>query len=322
MSPKGNISKYYSLYKPSSSTNGLKYDKRIDVAIINELNNNCESISSSDLKRRIERILNHQINSRTYSDHLKRMLKENLLYRHDTGDRGKTAVFYSLTKESKRKKQLKLLSTDPQYGSFKKIYANLFFKAITEPEIYSGTNSNLDQLLSDINASRKDLKIDHIKKEYFNGNSYIKNVNEPEKRILPIALVIYYKPISNVNITETTIYYENIRTHLIWEGDSWYDFAIPGISMKGFCNNFYAFKPKPDDVEKAFLLLLKNNLIKPIMEFRGETRYILADKILYDLITDIKLLVKIQRDVDYILDQYEPPSLEQIEKRKILYSDD
>ncbi len=92
--------------------------------------------------------------------------------------------------------------------------------------------------------------------------------------------------------------------------------------MKGFCNKFYAFKPKSDDVEKAFLLLLKNNLIKPIMEFRGETRYILADKMLYDLITDIKLLDKIQRDVDYILDHYESPSLEQIEKRKILYSDD
>jgi hypothetical protein len=59
------------------------------------------------------------------------------------------------------------------------------------------------------------------------------------------------------------------------------------------------------------------------MEFRGETRYVLSDKALHDLIVDIKLLDKVNREEDYIkLTYYVAPSPEEIEKRRIFYTEE
>ena len=319
MSGKRGAEKYYNLHKPASVRSGIKYDKDIDIAIINELARSKES-TSGDLKRRVEKTLGRTINPKTYYDHVQKLKDENVVHKRDTGARGIASVFYSLTEEAEKRRQLKLLRTDPENELFKKIYANLLFKGITEPEIYC---YDLDKLLSDLHVTRKDLVIDHIEKKYFSEKSHIRIGGKPEERILPNTTVIYYKQISNVQITETITYHKNIRTHHVWEENSILVFSVPGISIKEFSDRFYTFRPKPEDVEKAFLLLWKNHLIKPLMEFRGETRYVLADDALHDLITDIRLLHKVEKEESYLkLTYYGPPSEEEIEKRKVFYTEE
>jgi hypothetical protein len=318
MSRRSKAAKNYSLHEAAHIRNGKKYDEQIDVEIINELVDS-EEIASGDLKKRIERTLGRTINPRTYYDHLQMLQDENIVYKRDTGERGKKSVFYSLTEEAKKRRQLKLLRTDPDYDLFKKIYANLLFRGLTESETYS---CSLDQLLSYLHVTSKDLIIDHIEKKHFEGNSDIRIDGKPEVRVLPNATVIHYKQISNVQITETTGYRKNIRTHHVWEEPSWIIVSVPGISIKKFTDWFYSsFRPKPEDAEKAFILLWKNHLIRPIMEFRDETRYVLADSALHDLITDIKLLSKVESEEDYLkLTYYGPPSDEEIEKQKMFYT--
>jgi hypothetical protein len=320
MSKTGRRAKYSDLLE-QHSRNGLKYDEQMDIAIVNELSIS-ESISNSDLKRRIEGVLDRTINSRTYSDHLKKMLHENILQKYDTGERGKQAVYYSLTEQAKKQKQLRILRTDPKCNSFRQIYAILFFRAITEAEIYHCDNSNLDQLLSDIHATRKDLAVNYIKKEYYNGNSNIRITNEPENRILPNATVVHYKPISAVYITETITYRKNIRTHYIWEDGNWYNFYIPGISISGLIEKFSDLMQREEEIEEAFILLSKNRIIKPVMEFRNEIRYALTDKEMCDLITDLKLLEDFETDLNhFMLDYYGLPSDKEIEKIKLMTLD-
>ena len=114
---------HHSLYK-SRSVNGLKYDEQIDIAIINELHNS-EYIGSSSLKRKIERTLGRTINTRTYSDHLKRLVTDNLLKKNDTGQRGKESVFYSVTEEAQKRLKLRILRIEPKHKLFKEIFINL-----------------------------------------------------------------------------------------------------------------------------------------------------------------------------------------------------
>jgi hypothetical protein len=99
MSIKAKTKTRYSLYKPCS-VNGLKYDQQIDIAIINELRNS-EYISSWNLKRKIERALGRTINTRTYSDHLKRMVTDNLLKKNDIGEGARNQFFIQLQKKQK-----------------------------------------------------------------------------------------------------------------------------------------------------------------------------------------------------------------------------
>ena len=103
MSTKNNFAKSYELTKLRPTRNGLKYDVGIDVAIINSAS---ELITSGDLKRKIETSLGRSVKERNYFAHLKKMVKENILTRKDSGERGKRAVFYLLTEEAKKKKTI------------------------------------------------------------------------------------------------------------------------------------------------------------------------------------------------------------------------
>jgi hypothetical protein len=215
----------------------------------------------------------------------------------------------------------------PDFDSLKKIYANLLLKAITEPEEYTFGSSGVDQILSHLHKTRKDLAIDNIQKEYSDTRAHMsildKNGYRVPERVLAIGTVINYMPIEDIQIIELITYRENTQTHHIWEDESLFYFSIPGVSSKALANTFDIFKPEPETVEKAFNLLLKSNLIKPKMEFRGETRYVLSDKALHDLIVDIKLLDKVNREEDYIkLTYYVAPSPEEIEKRRIFYTEE
>jgi DNA-binding transcriptional ArsR family regulator len=70
-------------------------------------------MSSGELKKRVEKILDGvTISPSTFSRHIKKMLSQNELIKCDTGKRGKKSVFYSLTEEAKKRRQLRLLRLD------------------------------------------------------------------------------------------------------------------------------------------------------------------------------------------------------------------
>jgi hypothetical protein len=314
MSRRKSLASYYSLYEITPARNGLKYDNSIDIAIVEALFCSGES-GSSELGRKVQKNLHSSIKDKTYYNHLKRLQKEDIISKRDTG-RGKK-VYYSLTKRAKQRAELRLLRTYCDFNSLKKIYVNLLLRAIVEPE--QSVYSNVKLLLSYLRITRNDLKIDHIEKVRSEG--ILENLEKPIK-FLPLRLIFRYKPIlDSIQITETITYCENTQTHCICE-ESQYYLSISGVKRKDFANTYYTFKPKEEDVETAFDLLLKSGLIIK-KEFLGEDRYYLADNELQELIVDIKKLDKIKREENYVkLTYYKPPSDEEINERRVLYTDE
>jgi hypothetical protein len=125
--PSRRNTKYYGI-RCSPAENGLKYDTAIDAAIIDELSV-FGSLSSAKLKRRIEKALHRNIFPKTYYNHMKMLVSDNLLDRDDSAGLGKL-VFYSLTEEAKNRKPLGLLRTDPDYSKTKYLYYHLLFEGI------------------------------------------------------------------------------------------------------------------------------------------------------------------------------------------------
>jgi hypothetical protein len=314
MNRRKRLASYYSLYEVPPARNGLKYDNTIDVAIVEELACS-EECSSSDLRRKVQEYLHRTIKDKTYYNHLKRLQKEDIISKRDTGRGSK--VYYSLTGKAKERAKLRLLRTYSNFDSLKKIYINLLLRAIVEPELL--VYSNVECLLSDLHLTRKDLKVDHIEKAYSEG--ICESLDKPEK-FLPMRLIFKYKPISDgIQITETITYYENTQTHLICE-ESQYYLSIPGVRRRDFANFYYTFKPNEEDVETAFDLLIKSRLIIR-KESLGEVRYCLADEELQELILDIKKLDKIKREENYIkLTYYKHPSDEEINESRVFYTDE
>ena len=58
------------------------------------------------------------------------------------------------------------------------------------------------------------------------------------------------------------------------------------MSVEDIVQKYYTFKPRLSDCERALELLLKRDVIRPIMEFRGKTRYVIADPALTDFVND------------------------------------
>lgn len=104
--------KHYSLHEYTPIRNGLKSDKAMDVAIVDELACTKE-INSADLKRKIERTLERAIKDKTYYNHLQKLQYEKIVHKRDTGDRGRRSVYYFLTEEVKKRVQLRLLRVYP-----------------------------------------------------------------------------------------------------------------------------------------------------------------------------------------------------------------
>ena len=188
------------------SHNGILYYVDIDIAIVNQLSN-CESVYSSELKRKIEGSLGRKVPFPTFSAHIKRMLKENILQKNDTQQRGKISVSYAMTEDARKLNQLRLLRTDPQYELFKKIYGHLLFCDIKHPSCFCTASigtKDLDKLLSDIHATRNDLIIECMRK----GEKEVFEIETEDRDIkpLPYSVTIKYKPISQVRISTVVNY--------------------------------------------------------------------------------------------------------------------
>src|SRR5215208_2213611 len=244
------------LFHAPPTTNGLQYDEQIDVSIVGELDSSIE-ISSGNLKRKMEKRLNRAVNSKTYSAHVKRLEKENIVYKRDTRQRGTKSVFYSLSKEAEKKRFLRIIRTDLECNSFIRIYTALFFKAITEPGIYHYSISDLEKLLSEMHATRSVLVIDHIEKRYSQDVAHMKFSKKEDYRQIPDYLCICYKPVFGVHIREIIRYRKSVQTKHTIELPSKFVVSVPGVSINEFIEKFnYTFEFKSEQVQDAFMRLL------------------------------------------------------------------
>ncbi len=156
---------------PHKKKKGLEYDIDIDRAIFHELNLS-ESVSSGQLKIRIEKFLGRQsITPAVYYDHINKMLNERDLEKKDTRERGKQSVFYSLTKEAKREWKLNIHRLNPEHVIFRKIYERLFFYEFEgTPAFIISSEQNFDKLLQSQFSTTRD-KLEWWKSSH--GGNYV-----------------------------------------------------------------------------------------------------------------------------------------------------
>src|SRR3954468_19012352 len=105
----------------------MQYDNDIDNVIVDELASN-GPISYLELEDRVVKRRGKTMSFETFNFHLKKMVKENVLKKDDRG-RGKQ-VFYSLTEDAKKQRQLNILGVNPNQLLFRRIYEKLFLYEI------------------------------------------------------------------------------------------------------------------------------------------------------------------------------------------------
>jgi DNA-binding HxlR family transcriptional regulator len=294
------------------------YYQEIDLAIINVLSQ-IERMSNGQLKREVEKRCASTIPPKTWSTHLKKMQTENYLLKDDTLQRNQK-VFYSLTEYAKELKDLKLLRTDPKRVAFIQIYANLLFRIIIEGNTYPGVD--LENILNEIHANRQELYIDDIKKKFIESHVEKRELTVPE---IPLRVITktYYKPTSlGVKIIESTSYRENIFYKNRIEYTT-YTYTLPGASVDDLVQMYYTFKPCMADCESALELLLQRDIIRSIMDFRGKTRYVIADPALTDFVTEFSRFCELENEFLNFEWQYLTRHTSNEEQsRRLFYSDE
>jgi hypothetical protein len=295
------------------------YYQEIDQAIADVLSQ-IERLSNGQLKREVERRCENKIPWKTWSTHLKRMQTENYLLKDDTLQRNQK-VFYSLTEYAKELRDLKLLRTDPKRGTFIQIYANLLFRIIIEGNTYPG--DDLENILNEIHANREQLYIDDIKKEFIEGYVEKHELTTSPDLPLRVTTTTHYKPTSlGVKIIESTSYRENTFYKNRTE-DTIYTYTVPGASVDDLAQMYYTFKPCMADCESALELLLQRDIISPIMDFRGKTRYVIADPALTDFVTEFNRYCELENEFLNFKWQYlTHPTSNEEQSRRVFYSDE
>jgi len=296
------------------------YYEEIDRAIVDILSLR-ERMSNGQLKREVEKRCENKIPSKTWSTHLKKMhLEENYLLKDDTLQRNQK-VFYSLTEYAKELRDLRLLRTDPKRGTFIQIYASLLFRIIIEGNTYPG--DDLENILNEIHANREQLYIDNIKKEFIEGYVEKHELTTSPDLPLRVTTTTHYKPTSlGVKIIESTSYRENIFYKNRTE-DTIYTYTVPGASADDLAQMYYTFKPCMADCESALELLLRRDIISPIMDFRGKTRYVIADPALTDFVTEFNRYCELENEFLNFKWQYlTHPTSNEEQSRRVFYSDE
>jgi len=303
---------------------GNVYYQEIDRAIADVLSQ-IDRLSNGQLKREVEKRCENKIPSKTWSTHLKKMQTENYLLKDDTLQRNQK-VFYSLTEYAKELRDLRLLRTDPKRVAFLQIYAILFFSMIIEGTTYAG--DDLENILNEIHANRQQLCIDFIRKKpieieekYHYMYEMPLQYNAPEMP-LQVFIATHYKPTSlGVNIIESTGYRENIFYKNRVEYTT-YTYTVPGVSVEDLAQKYYTFKPCMADCESALELLLRRELVKPVMDFRGKTRYVIADPELTNFATELYWFCDLENEFLNIKWQRLIPTFNEEQSRKFLFSEE
>lgn len=258
----------------------MQYDTRIDNTVIDELSKN-ESISFLKLKRKVERALNRRLSFQTYNDHLKKMILDKIVFKKDSYVRGKP-VFYSLTEDANKRRQLNLLGVSPQQILYRKIYERIFF--------YEAYHSPLNIIRSDdeLNTFLAELKLTTADLEEVSSNIWdLRQALESEKKSHVTTYTTYWIKKYDIRITKT-VYWEGSK-HFQTSYAEEYSFILPGVSIGEFLDTG-AFRKTSSEVENAFSLLIKNGLIKPCINIHGETRYTFTDRKLHFLTHDLRRL--------------------------------
>ncbi|MGN6631022.1 MAG: hypothetical protein ACTHKP_02120 [Nitrososphaeraceae archaeon] len=255
--------KSYTLPSNFRQIKSSKYNVKIDKIIIEVLYEYEISRKSGELKYQIEKILCRTISPDTYSAHMNNLIKEKIVIKDDKG-RGKE-IFYSLSEYGKKLKKLKLLRTDPDQEQFREIYANLFFYCILQGQEYN--TDDLPQLLVDIEVSSKDLKIERI--DEVGDRPIIRDPINAGETQLRFNIVTHYRAMRNVYIREFTIYNENKVNGGIKEYTTYW-YTVPGMSLENFIGRIPDFKPKIEDLRRAFELLSNEDLIRPLWNFKAK----------------------------------------------------
>lgn len=238
---------------------------------------------------------------------------------HDKG-RGSTRK-YAITDNGSKRIQLGLIKSNPHYFILKKIYANLLFRDIDLGITFA--TSDLKYLLSLLQISENQLKIQHIEENYFD-QVQVSNLESPYfERRLPVYVIIHYKPVRSAYIEESIEYREHIYYHFCAEMNSVFRYTLPGLSIKDFINKRQTYKPIRRHVEHIFEVLVKMGIIRPVGQFRDETRYVISDDELLDLIRDIHRLNELENELNrFWFANFDKPDKEQLDKIKLFYPDD
>jgi DNA-binding MarR family transcriptional regulator len=224
------------------------------------------------------KILYKKVSIDAFNSHIKSMIGKALISKNDNGERGKK-VYYFLTGKAKQLQRLKILESNhaentaaPEIKEREerriKIYIFLFYAMeIMRKFPKMLTKEEVSALLANLQSSDNDLV------EVDKGESGDRNGRYEKWR--------QYKPISNVTIAEEEEYYQGKKQKTV------YSCWLPGIcitdirwSVNGSESINYSLK----ELEEAFYLLIEEGILKPVMKFRNEWRYAVADESLNDLL--------------------------------------
>ena len=285
----------YHRYYEQVNKNRKIYDITLDNVIINRLNIH-EKCPSGKLKLATEQLIGRTLSPDTFYSHLDVLVNCKILDRTDRG-RGKD-VLYSLTENAKKLLQLNLLGDDwEKIKLFNKIYEGFFLsELLDDPLLVLRTEDEFDSFLSDLGIKRDNLKWgtistadygDSLDLVYDNGLStfrYKRRVKEywqkKEGKTTVYDKLVHFcfpkEPHSTDIIVHRNEYWQiNKNSPHRLQGTE-YTAIIPGVSIDDVVNSRTP-KFSYTDVERAFDLLRKANLIQPAFRFRGQMRYKVKD---------------------------------------------
>jgi hypothetical protein len=260
----------------------MQYDTDIDNAIVDELAS-YGPISYLELEDRVVKLRGKTMSFETFNVHLKKMLKENVLKKDDRG-RGKQ-VFYSLTEDAKKQRQLNILGVNPKQLLFRRIYEKLFFYEIYHvPLNIVSSQDDFNKILAELKVDIKDL---HVTQRDFGDMLELEHAIKQDEFTFVDTKRIYHAGVSNIRIEKTEFW--EVKKHKKNRYATEYTFTLPGASVDEFIkNDSLGAKFRRADIEEAFNLLRENGLIKPEIVFRGQTRFVIADGRLRNMIKDLK----------------------------------
>ncbi|MGA9151094.1 MAG: hypothetical protein WBZ36_10985 [Candidatus Nitrosopolaris sp.] len=197
----------------------------------------------------------------------------------------------------------------------------LVFRIIIEGNTYPG--NDLENILNEIHANRQELYIDDIKKKFIESHVEKRELTTVPEIPLRVTTTTYYKPTSlGVKIIESTSYRENIIYKNLVEYTI-YTYTVPGASVDDLAQMYYTFKPCMADCESALELLLQRDIISPIMDFRGKTRYVIADPALTDFVTEFSRYCELENEfLNFKWEYLTHPTSNEEQSRRVFYSDE
>jgi hypothetical protein len=245
--------------------------------------------------------------SRTdFSNHIRKMVEDNELQKiQDRSSKLKIKPeLYSLTGDAKKRRHLNLLGVGNEHERFRKIYEKLFFWEFfhTRPipiaskqkmnEIITTLKQKLDpSQICDLGWGQvTDVSNDFLRYEV-GSKDYDEYWNYEKK---PEMIVQYIDNLYHVTVRPELFFtkreYWEATKHSKKMLFAKHILNLPGVSEEEFLiynNRFSDVKFTVQDIEKAFLMLKQNGLIKPHLVFENRIRYVMTKDDLLKLIKEI-----------------------------------